>query len=355
AISLETRPDRRRGKDTRGGLRVREAMKLSALATRPTSRSLPLRQQRSDRQSPRKAQPHAGRGRDPAGPAPVPPGSPATPREGSGGPCRGPGPPKAVSPAPAHFPRPPHSPPATGRSFPKEGMAMRSRVLFPLLTFLTWLVAPAAQARAQGKDIVLVESAAEVIDCLTAIPDKSIPPALLCDAQGVAIFPDMLKASFILGGRYGRGVLLVRDQAGGWSNPIFLTMTGGSVGWQAGAQSTDLVLIFRTARSVDRFLKGKGKITLGADASVAAGPVGREAAAATDVLLRAEIFTYSRSRGLFAGVSVVGDVVRIDWSGNERFYGNREVCPADIVANRNIRIPEAALKLRATLARQSAP
>ena len=232
---------------------------------------------------------------------------------------------------------------------------MRSRVLFPLLALLTLLAAPVARARAQGKDIALVGSAAEVIDCLTNIPEKCIPPALLCDARAVAIFPDMLKAGFILGGRYGRGVLLVRDEAGGWSNPIFLTMTGGSVGWQAGAQSTDLVLIFRTARSVDRFLKGKGKITLGADAAVAAGPVGREAAAATDVLLKAEIFTYSRSRGLFAGVSVAGDVGRIDWGGNERFYGNRDVCPADILANRNIMIPEAALKLRVTLARQAAP
>jgi lipid-binding SYLF domain-containing protein len=231
---------------------------------------------------------------------------------------------------------------------------MRPRLLAAVLTLLC-LLAAASQARAQGKDIALVDSAAEVINCLAAIPEKGIPPALLCDAQAVAIFPDMIKASFILGGRHGRGVLLVRDPVGGWSNPIFLTMSGGSIGWQAGAQSTDLVLVFRTARSVDRFLKGKGKFTLGADASVAAGPVGREAAAATDVQLKAEIFTYSRTRGLFAGVSVAGDAVRIDWGGNEHFYGNRQVCPADILANRGILIPEAALRLRATLARQTTP
>ena len=232
---------------------------------------------------------------------------------------------------------------------------MRSRLLFPLLALLTLLAAPAAPVRAQGKEIALAGSAAEVIDCLTTIPEKGIPPALLCEARAVAIFPDMLKAGFILGGRHGRGVLLVRDAGGGWSNPIFLTMTGGSVGWQAGAQSTDLVLIFRTAQSVDRFLKGKGKITLGADAAVAAGPLGREAAAATDVQLKAEIFTYSRSRGLFAGASVTGDVVRLDWKGNERFYGNPAVCPADIVMGRNLVIPQAALKLRATLVQQTAP
>lgn len=232
---------------------------------------------------------------------------------------------------------------------------MRLRLAPAVLTALIALAAAAPQARAQARDITLVNSAAEVIDCLAAIPEKGIPPALLCDAPAVAIFPDMIKAGFILGGRHGRGVLLLRDAAGGWSNPIFLAMSGGSIGWQAGAQSTDLVLVFRTARSVDRFLKGKGKLTLGADASVAAGPVGREAAAATDVQLKAEIFTYSRTRGLFAGVSVAGDVVRIDWAGNERFYGARAVCPADILANRGIVIPEAALRLRATLARQTAP
>ena len=232
---------------------------------------------------------------------------------------------------------------------------MRVRILFPMFALLFLLAAPPNQARAQGKEITLVGSAAEVIDCFTAIPEKCIPPALLCEAKAVAIFPDMIKAGFILGGRHGRGVLLVRDQVGGWSNPIFLTMTGGSVGWQAGAQSTDLVLIFRTVRSVDRFLKGKGKITLGADAAVAAGPLGREAAASTDLQLKAEIYTYSRSRGLFAGVSVAGDVVRVDCTGNERFYGNRNVCPADILMCRNIVIPEAALKLRTTLGRQTAP
>jgi lipid-binding SYLF domain-containing protein len=232
---------------------------------------------------------------------------------------------------------------------------MKPRLVAALIASFVGLFGSVVPARAQGKDISLVVSATEVIECLTAIPERGIPPALLCEAQAVAIFPDMIKASFILGGRHGRGVLLVRDPVGGWSNPIFLTMSGGSIGWQAGAQSTDLVLVFRTMRSVDRFLKGKGKLTLGADAAVAAGPVGREAAAATDVQLKAEIFTYSRSRGLFAGVSVAGDAVLIDWKGNERFYRNPAVCPADILANRNIVIPEAALQLRATLARVTAP
>jgi lipid-binding SYLF domain-containing protein len=231
---------------------------------------------------------------------------------------------------------------------------MRARLALPVLASLVWLSAPAAPARAQAKEVALVESAAEVIDCLVAIPERGIPPAMLCDAQAVAIFPNVLKGSFIFGGRHGRGVLLVREPLG-WSNPVFLTISGGSIGWQAGVQSTDLVLIFRTTQSVDRFLQGKGKLSLGADASVAAGPVGREAAAATDARLKAEIYTYSRSRGLFAGVSLAGDAVLLDWRANERFYSNRAVCVADILASRNIVIPEPALKLRATLAKQTPP
>jgi lipid-binding SYLF domain-containing protein len=232
---------------------------------------------------------------------------------------------------------------------------MRTCRLLPVLASLAWLAAPAAQARAQTKEIALAVSAAEVIECLATIPEKGIPPAILCDAKAVAIFPNVVKGSFIFGGRHGRGVLLVRDSIGGWSNPLFLSISGGSIGWQAGVQSTDLVLIFRTTQSVDRFLKGKGKLALGADASVAAGPVGREAAAATDARLKAEIYTYSRSRGLFVGVSLAGDAMLLDWRANERFYSSRDVCVADVFSGRNILLPEAALRLRATLAKQAPP
>jgi lipid-binding SYLF domain-containing protein len=171
----------------------------------------------------------------------------------------------------------------------------------------------------------------------------------------VAIIPGIIKAGFVIGGRHGRGVVLVRCPDGGWSNPIFVTLTGGSIGWQAGAQSTDLVLVFKTQRGVERILKNRGKLTLGADVSVAAGPVGREAAAATDAQLRAEIYSYSRSRGLFAGASFEGDALLIDRGGNECFYGRRGVSPADIIANNGILIPAVALKLRAVLTAQSNP
>jgi lipid-binding SYLF domain-containing protein len=215
--------------------------------------------------------------------------------------------------------------------------------------------APATQAQPPAKDAHVVAASIEVLDGLAGMPEKGIPPAMLCDAYAVAIVPDIFKAGFIIGGRHGRGVVLVREPGGGWSNPVFLTVTGGSVGWQIGAQRTDLVLIFRTPKSVDRLLQGKGKFTLGADASIAAGPVGREAAAATDLQLKAEIYSYSRSRGLFAGVSLAGDAVLIDCAANERFYQIPGLATPDLVAGRIPMIPEVAFRLRMTLAKYASP
>src|SRR5262249_19249360 len=143
------------------------------------------------------------------------------------------------------------------------------------------LMLPIGAARAD-REAVIVGSAIEVIEQATVIPEKCIPGSLLKDAARVAIFPNSIKAGLIICGKHGRGVVLVRTTDGGWSNPVFLTLTAGSVGWQIGAQSTDLVLIFKTGRSVERILKNRGKLTLGADVGIAAGPVGREATAATD-------------------------------------------------------------------------
>ena len=126
-------------------------------------------------------------------------------------------------------------------------------------------------------------------------------------AYGVAVIPDVIKGAFMFGGRYGNGVLTVRDASGRFSSPIFITLAGGSVGWQLGATSTDVVLVFVTQRSVEHF--ARGKFTLGADASVAAGPVGRQTEAAAGI--NAEIYSYSRSRGLFAGVALDGTVHRV--------------------------------------------
>ena len=171
----------------------------------------------------------------------------------------------------------------------------------------------AAPARAQYRETVIVDDSRDVLNEIMAIPASGIPASLLANAQGIVIIPDLVKGGFVLGVRHGRGIVMVRDERGFWRPPSFVTLTGGSVGWQIGLQVTDIVLVFKTRSSVQGLLRGK--FTFGADAAAAAGPVGREAAAATDAQLLAEIFTWSRSRGLFAGVSLDGSVLQIDHGG----------------------------------------
>lgn len=166
---------------------------------------------------------------------------------------------------------------------------------------------------------VTLDSASTVLAELSKIPEKGVPPALLADAQGVVVIPRVIKAGFVVAGAGGHGVVLARDKDGKWGPPVFVNFGGGSVGFQAGVEATDVVLVFRERKSLDRLLEGKGKFTLGADASVAAGPVGRKAAAGTDAKLEAEILSYSRSRGLFAGVALDGSVLRPDANSNATF------------------------------------
>lgn len=167
-----------------------------------------------------------------------------------------------------------------------------------------------------------VESAAVVLDEMMALPVKQIPNALLANAEGVAIIPRVLKVGLVAGVQHGSGVVLLREKDGSWGLPRFITITGGSVGWQIGAQATDFVLVFKTKRSVEGLLEGKFKI--GADIAAAAGPVGRRAEASTDSELKAEIYSYSRSRGLFAGVSLDGSVLQLDRDSETAFYGRPE-------------------------------
>lgn len=165
-----------------------------------------------------------------------------------------------------------------------------------------------------------VELAGVILDEIMQIPEKGIPPNLLANAAGIAVIPNVLKVGLVVGGRFGRGVLVLRNEQGGWSNPVFISLTGGSFGWQIGAQSTDVILVFKSKRSIAGILTGK--FTLGADAAVAAGPVGRNMSGAVDTTLRAEIYSYSRSRGLFAGVSLEGSVLQIDDEANRTYYGS---------------------------------
>ncbi len=180
------------------------------------------------------------------------------------------------------------------------------------------LLLPAA-VQAEDPPLVRANNAVRVLSDIMQAPDKAIPQDLLRDAKAIAVIPDMLKVGFVFGGRRGEGLISVKSADGTWSNPSFITMTGGSVGFQAGVSSTDVILVFRTQRGVDSIVKGK--FTLGADASAAAGPVGRTATAATDGQLKAEIYSYSRSRGLFAGVALDGSALRIDYDANAAIYG----------------------------------
>ncbi len=177
-----------------------------------------------------------------------------------------------------------------------------------------------------------LQSADDVLADFGAIPLKGIPPAILAEARGVIIIPRLIKAGFLFGGRGGHGVLLTRGRDGAWSGPTFVTLLGASFGFQAGIESADVVLVFRTRESVERLLAGKGKLTLGADAAVAAGPVGRQLEAGTDARLDAEIFSYARSRGLFAGVALNGAAVWYDKKANADYAADRRPGTGKLVA-----------------------
>jgi len=191
--------------------------------------------------------------------------------------------------------------------------------LHALATAFVLFAATSFTAHAGEAENKLAENSVRVLKEIMMAPDKSIPKDLLKNAQAIAVVPDVIKAGFVLGGRHGDGLISVKTRDGTWSNPSFVSLTGGSVGFQAGVSSTDVVLVFRTQRGVDSIVHGK--FTLGADASAAAGPVGRSAQAATDSQLKAEIYSYSRSRGLFAGAALDGTAITIDNDANQAVYG----------------------------------
>ncbi|MBN2097077.1 MAG: lipid-binding SYLF domain-containing protein [Candidatus Omnitrophica bacterium] len=165
----------------------------------------------------------------------------------------------------------------------------------------------------------------EILNEIMQMPDKSIPTDLLSKCSAVAVFPYVLKGGFFVGGRYGKGIVVAHDpQTGRWRPPVFFTVGGGSFGLQFGAQAIDLVLVIMNKRGLEGLLQDK--FTLGGDASVAAGPVGRNASADTDLLLKAGIFSYSRSKGLFAGIAVKGAVIAPDQAANQTYYGG----PVDV-------------------------
>jgi lipid-binding SYLF domain-containing protein len=212
---------------------------------------------------------------------------------------------------------------------------MLKRIL--IVTTLTLLVALTAFASDREDDVSRTHKAAQVFREIMNTPDQGIPSDLLESAKCIAIIPGDKKFAFVFGGSYGRGLATCRTEHG-WSAPLFVAIDGGSVGYQIGGSSTDLVMLFMNEHALHSLLSDKFK--LGADASVAAGPVGRSAAAGTDLKLNAEILSYSRSKGVFIGVSLDGAVMQADKSGDKAMYG--ENVTRHEILDGKVAVPESA-------------
>jgi lipid-binding SYLF domain-containing protein len=217
-----------------------------------------------------------------------------------------------------------------------------------MLITLVLVYAQITPAFASAREEARLIEASGVLEELFAQKDTAIPERLMARAYGIVIVPNVVKVAAVVGGRRGSGAMVVRDANGKFSDPIMVSLTGGNVGWQVGVQSTDIVLVFTTAKGIRGITDGK--LTLGADASAAAGPVGRAASAGTDPTFSAEVYSYSRNRGLFAGVSLDGSVLSIDDKSNKGLYG-KSVSADEIIAGKATTDLDAARRFeRAILA-----
>ena len=212
----------------------------------------------------------------------------------------------------------------------------RASLLACLLVFILGITSSHADARQEAALI----NATQVLKELRSAPDQNVPNWLLERAYAVAVLPSVIKVGLIGGGRRGSGVMVLRQADGSWGNPVFINITGGSLGLQWGVQSTDLMLVFTSKASVEGLVGGK--VTLGADASVATGPVGRQTAAATDIGLTAQVYSYSRNKGLFIGVSLDGSALTIDNKDNAAYYGRPGILASEITAANGLRAPESS-------------
>jgi len=211
---------------------------------------------------------------------------------------------------------------------------------------LTLLLGSSA-ALADERTTHRLEASRLVFETFNGISEQAIPDWLLERAYGIVVVPNVFEIAVFGGGRGGRGVLSVRNPDGSWSNPVFLTLAGGSFGFQWGMQMTDVVLVLMSRKSVEGI--SGGKVILGADASVAAGPVGRTASANTDVTLKAQVLSYSRSEGVFAGVALEGTVLSIDDGANATAYGVSGILPSQILEGKLGTPPQAARDFTAAL------
>ncbi|MGN6640876.1 MAG: lipid-binding SYLF domain-containing protein [Mucilaginibacter sp.] len=215
-------------------------------------------------------------------------------------------------------------------------------ILLPALLCFFFVIASAFNG---GKETERIQSATQVLKEFGKMKEK-IPHDLIAEYKGIVIIPHMINAGLGIGGKRGRGIAIVKLDDGSWSDPVFITLTGGSVGPQIGVQSVDLVLVFRHKGVLTKVKDGD--FTIGGDASAAAGPVGRSTSANTDYKMEAEIYSYSRSRGLFAGVSINGSSLTIDKDANQNYYG-KDMSTQDIFADAKSNT-DAVKQLKSTLA-----
>jgi len=213
------------------------------------------------------------------------------------------------------------------------------RVFAAVLATLA-LIAGSFDAQASSTTDKRLDDSRRVFESFSNLTEEAIPYWLLERAYGVVVVPRVIKGALIIGGRGGKGVMAVRNPNGTWSSPVFVTLAGANVGFQWGVQSTDLVLVLMSRKSVEGI--AGGKVTLGADASVAAGPVGRSAAAATDATLKAQVLAYARNEGIFAGVSIDGTVIAVDDKANASAYGVSGILASQILEGKVANPPPAA-------------
>ncbi len=224
------------------------------------------------------------------------------------------------------------------------------RALLSLISAILFLITPALAATDVNDETERAQNAAAVLDEIMKSPDKGIPKELLARSHAIAVIPHVVKGAFGVGGRYGKGLIAARTSTAAWGQPAYVDLSGGSVGFQLGVSATDLVLVFTDKAGLKGLLSGKLKF--GVDAAAAAGPVGRTAEAGTDIKMKSAIYSYSRSKGLFAGVSLDGAVMSIDDSANHKVYGIG-VTGSDILVSGKAKGNKIAEPFRASLARHA--
>jgi lipid-binding SYLF domain-containing protein len=221
--------------------------------------------------------------------------------------------------------------------------------IIALLTLALALAFGSGATLADSKTDKKLEDCRKVFESFTDLSEQSVPSWMLERAYGIVVIPQVIKGAVIFGGRGGRGCMAVRNADGSWSNPVFVTLAGGSWGFQFGVQSSDVVLVLMSRQSVEGI--SGGKVTLGADASVAAGPLGRSASANTDATFKAQVLSYSRSEGLFFGVALDGSVISIDDKYNWSAYDQPDLYASEILEGKTKTVPAAAQEFTAALTR----